>query len=160
MMDCDTALTALLFGRTAAEIDAHLAACPRCVADAPHVRRVTALLDTIPAPIATPELGTHVLRTAAPLLVTNAHRLPTGAWRRFAAAIAVSVLPLPLILFVGWEALSTVNRLLSAVLPERLGFYLVATHAALLALLLAITYGAVPLLAAHQLRLQHEDTHA
>ena len=36
----------------------------------------------------------------------------------------------------------------------------VLSHAALLALLLAVTYGAVPLLAAHQLRLQHEDTHA
>jgi len=46
------------------------------------------------------------------------------------------------------------------VLPGSLSFYLVATHAAVLALLLGITYGAVPLLAAHQLRLQYEDTHA
>lgn len=159
-MDCDTALTALLFGRATPEIDAHLAACPRCGADAPHVRQVTARLDTIPAPTAAPALGARVLRAAAPLLAANAHRLPAVAWRRFAAAIAVAVLPLPFILFVGWESLSTVNRLLSAVLPARVSFYLVATHAAVLALLLAITYGAVPLLAAHQLRLQHEDTHA
>ena len=69
------------------------------------------------------------------------------------------MLPLPAILFVGWHALEAANRLLSSVLPAALSFYLVATHAAVLALLLGLTYGAVPLLAAHQLRLQHEDTH-
>jgi anti-sigma factor RsiW len=159
MMDCDTALATVLFGRATPDTEAHLAACPRCGTDVPHVRRVSAMLDTIPAPTAAPDLGARVRHAAAPLLAANAVRLPAVAWRRFAAAIAVAVLPLPLVLFVGWEALSTVNRLLSAVLPERLSFYLVATHAALLALLLAVTYGAVPLLAAHQLRLQHEDTH-
>jgi anti-sigma factor RsiW len=160
MMDCDTALTALLFGEVTADVAAHLAACPRCAAEAPDVQRVIGLLDAIPAPAASPGLDLHVVHAAAPLLAANAHRLPRAAWRRLAAAIAVAVLPLPFILFVGWEALSTAHRLLSTILPERVGFYLVATHAALLALLLAITYGAVPLLAAHQLRLQHEDTHA
>jgi hypothetical protein len=160
MMDCDTALTALLFGEVTPGVAAHLDACPRCAVEAPHVRRVTGLLDAMPAPSASPVLGPWVLHAAAPLLVANAHRLPATAWRRFAAAIAVAILPLPLILFVGWEALSTANRLLSTVLPAGVSFYLVATHAALLGLLLAVTYGAVPLLAAHQLRLQHEDTHA
>jgi hypothetical protein len=160
MMDCDTALTALLFGKVTDEVAAHLDACPRCAVEAPRVRRVTGLLDTIPAPSPSPALATHVLDAAAPLLSANAHRLPAAAWRRLAAAIAVAILPLPLILFVGWEALSTVNRLLSTVLPAGVSFYLVATHAVLLGLLVAVTYGAVPLLAAHQLRLRHEDTHA
>ena len=100
-----------------------------------------------------------LLLAATPLLAANAHRLPAAAWPRLAAAIAVAVLPLPAILFVGWHALEAANRLLSSVLPATLSFYLVATHAAVLALLLGLTYGAVPLLAAHQLRLQHEDTH-
>jgi len=159
-MDCDAALTALLFGEVTPDVATHLDTCSRCAIEAPHVRRVTGLLDAMPAPCASPALGLQVLDAAAPLLAVNAHRLPAAAWRRFAAAIAVAILPLPLILFVGWETLSAANRLLATVLPAGVSFYLVATHAALLALLLAVTYGAVPLLAAHQLRLQHEDTHA
>ena len=159
-MDCDTALTALLFGEATAEVTAHLDACPRCALETSHVRCVMGLLDAMPAPPSSPALGAGVLDAAAPLLAVNAHRLPAAAWRRLAAAIAVAIIPLPLILFIGWEALSAANRLLATVLPAGVSFYLTATHAALLALLLALTYGAVPLLAAHQLRLQHEDTHA
>ncbi len=159
-MDCDAALTALLFRHTTAEVDDHLATCPRCLADTAHVHRVRTVLDGAPGPLPSPGIRARVLGAAAPLLVANAHRLPAVAWRRMAAAIAAAVLPLPLILLLGWETLSTANRVLSTILPERLSFYLVATQAALLGLLLAITYGAVPLLAAHQLRLQHEDLHA
>ena len=159
-MDCDAVLTEVLLGRAAPAIDAHLAACPRCRADTPHVHAVTAAFAAAPAAVPPPGLTADVLRAAAPLLAVNARRLPAVAWPRMVGAIAAAVLPLPLILFAGWEGLSIANHLLSAVLPAGLRFYLVATHAAVLALLLAVTYGAVPLLAAHQLRLQHEDTHA
>src|SRR4030095_13897725 len=141
-MDCAPPPTARLCGAVTDEIAAHLDACPRCAVEAPRVRRVTGLLDTIPAPSASPVLATHVLDAAAPPLPANAPRLPAAAWRRLAAAIAVAILPLPLILFVGWEALSAVNRLLSTVLPAAMSFYLVAPHAALLGLLVAVPYGA------------------
>ena len=159
-MDCDAVLTEMLLGRSAPDVDAHLAACPRCRADAAHVRAVTAAFAAAPAPVPAPGLTARVLHAAAPLLAVNARRLPAVAWPRMAAAIAAALLPLPLILLAGWEGLSIANHLLSAVLPEGLSFYLVATHGAALGLLLAVTYGAVPLLAAHQLRLQYEDTHA
>jgi hypothetical protein len=160
-MDCDTRLATLLFdGTPAADAAAHEAACPRCADDAPAVRAVAAAFAAASAVTPRTRLSPGVLLAAAPLLAANAHRLPAAAWRRLAAAIAAAVLPLPAILFVGWHALAAANRLLSSVLPGSLSFYLVATHAVVLALLLGVTYGAVSLLAAHQLRLQHEDTHA
>jgi hypothetical protein len=159
MIDCDTALAALLFGHATAGSDAHRAGCARCADDAPAVQAVRAAFDAAPAPVPSDALTAHVLGLATPLLATNAHRLPAVAWPRMAAAIAVALLPLPVILLAGWRALELADRLLSAVLPPRLSFYLVATHAAVLALVLAITYGAVPLLAAHQLRLRHEEPH-
>jgi hypothetical protein len=161
MTDCDLLLAGMLFGGSAASDTApHLATCARCRADAPAVRDVAAAFAASAAPAPRATLAPRVLRAAAPLLAAHTRRLPAVAWPRLAAAIAVALLPLPLILLVGWQTLSVANDLLSVVLPARLSFYLVATHAAALALLLAVTYGAVPLLAAHQLRLQHEETHA
>jgi hypothetical protein len=159
-MDCDHRLAALLFDRVpASDAAAHEATCPRCREDAPAARAVAAVFACAPAIAPHGRLSPGVLLAAAPMLAANARRLPAAAWRRLAAAIAVAVLPLPAILFIGWHVLEAANRLLSSVLPGSLSFYLVATHAAVLALLLGITYGAVPLLAAHQLRLQYEDTH-
>lgn len=160
-MDCDTALTELLLGdATAPALRAHLAGCPRCGAEAAVVRRIADAFVASPSPEPAPDLGARLLHTAGPLLSVHARRLPAVAWPRLAAAIAVALLPLPVILLAGWEALSTANLLLSSILPAGVSFYLVAAHAAALTLLLAITYGAVPLLAAHQLRLHHEETHA
>lgn len=161
MADCDAILLQLLLGDGAtAAVRAHLAGCARCGADAAAARRVADAFVASPAPAPPPELGPRLLHAAAPLLAVHARRLPAVAWPRLAAAIAAALLPLPLILLVGWEALSAANSLLSTVLPERVSFYLVAAHATVVALLLAVTYGAVPLLAAHQLRLHHEETHA
>jgi hypothetical protein len=160
-MDCDRRLAALLFDRAPApDAAAHEATCPRCREEAPAARAVAAAFAGAPAIATHARLSPAVLLAAAPMLTANARRLPAAAWRRLAAAIAVAVLPLPAILFIGWHVLEAANRLLSSVLPGSLSFYLVATHGAVLALLLGITYGAVPLLAAHQLRLQLEDTHA
>jgi len=162
-MDCDTALTAMLVratpqGDLAAE--AHVSGCARCRADAPHLRTVQRALDETIAPAPPHGLTDQVLYAAAPLLAAHARRLPAVAWPRMVAAIAIAILPLPLILFVGWEALATAQRVLATVLPGHLSVYLVAAQASVLALLLAITYGAVPLLAAHQLRLRYEEPDA
>jgi hypothetical protein len=159
-MNCEALLTDLLLRRRVPpDADAHLGACPHCRADAPVARALAALFDAAPAPAPPSHLIAGVLRAAAPLLAANARRLPAAAWPRLAGAIAVAALPLPLILFAGWTALHAMSGLLTSVLPETLGLYLIATHATVLAFLLGVTYGAVPLLAAHQLRLQHEETH-
>jgi len=157
-MNCDSRLIDLLLGREPPDTETHLATCPRCSADAPVVRSLRAAFDA--SPEAHPQSFHAVLSAAGPLLAANARRLPAAAWRRLAAAIAVAVLPLPLILLVGWRALHALNDLLATILPDSLRLYLLATQALAVALLLAVTYGALPLLAAHQLRLQLEDTHA
>jgi hypothetical protein len=123
------------------------------------VHDVAAAFAAAAAPVPATTLTPRLVQAAAPLLAAHALRLPAGAWPRLAAAVAVALLPLPLILLAGWEALSVANELLSVVLPAPLSFYLVTTQAGALALLLALTYGALPLLAAHQLRLQHEESH-
>jgi hypothetical protein len=48
---------------------------------------------------------------------------------------------------------------LSAVLPGALSLYLVFNYAATLALLLALTYSAIPILAERQARLRREEVH-
>jgi len=162
-MDCDTALTAILLHAASESdqaVEAHISACLRCRADVPEVRHVRDTLGSTITPAPPHGLTGRLLDAAAPLLAAHARRLPAVAWPRMAAAIAVAILPLPLILFVGWESLAAAQHLLATVLPGRLSVYLVAAHASVLALLLAITYGAVPLLAAHQLRLRYEEPDA
>ncbi len=160
-MTCDDALLALLVRRDAGPAAAHVEGCARCRADVPAVQAVAAAFDAMPAPA--PGAGTlapRIRRAAAPLLAANARRLPAAAWPRLAAALAAALLPLPVIMLVGWRTLVAVDALLSTVLPAPLSLYLVAIHATLLALLFALTYGGLPLVAAHQLRLQHEESHA
>jgi len=72
-----------------------------------------------------------------------------------ARVVGAALLPLPAIMLVDAYALCSAYALLSAILPAALSFCLVLNYAVLLALLLALTYGVIPLLAARQLRLQH-----
>jgi hypothetical protein len=150
MADCDDMLERLLLGRTLdAGDEAHVRACPRCAAERPAVAAVRARLAADPAPAPPPGLSARALQAAAPLLARNARR---ALWWPLARAVAVALLPLPLILLVDAWALRGLYGLLSAVLPETLSLYLVLNYAGLLALLTALTYGSIPLLAARQVR--------
>ena len=72
-------------------------------------------------------------------------------------ALAAALIPLPAILVFDVALVRAIYSLLGAVLPHGLSLYLVVNHAALLALLLTLTYGAVPFLAARQARLLLQD---
>ncbi len=50
--------------------------------------------------------------------------------------------------------------LLTAILPTALGAYLAFNYAATLALLLALTYAAIPIFVEHQVRLRRQESHA
>src|SRR5438445_433690 len=50
--------------------------------------------------------------------------------------------------------------LLTAILPTALGAYLTFNYAATLALLLALTYAAIPIFVEHQVRLRRQESHA
>jgi len=53
-------------------------------------------------------------------------------------------------------AMQAIYGVLTRLLPPTLSFYLVVNYAAVLALLGALTYGAIPLLAEHQARGRHD----
>jgi hypothetical protein len=158
MTDCAGVLAALFLGRPLdAPGRAHLAVCAHCQTEETALARVAGTLAADPAPPVPPGLGPRVLRAATPLLARNARRAARPALVR---AVAVALLPLPLIVLLDAFVLRTAHALLSAVLPPALSTFVVFNYVALLALLFALTYGAVPILAAHQLRGLAEESHA
>ena len=160
MTGCDDVLTALLLGQADVAALEHVRTCPRCRAEEPAVQALAAQLAADPGPTPPPSLTPRVLTAAGPLLARNARR---GAWRAtwpaVARALAAALLPLPAILVFDVALVRAIYALLGAVLPHGLSLYLVFNHAAFLVLLLALTYGAVPVLAARQARLLLEEGH-
>jgi hypothetical protein len=134
----------------------HLATCPSCQQDAEAMTALTAALRAHAAPEPPAWLSRAVLQSAAPLLAARAEPVPRPAWR----ALAIALLPLPLILAVDWFLVRGAHALLSGLLPDALSLYLAGSYAVLLVTLLGLTYAAVPLLAARQLQPPLEEHHA
>jgi hypothetical protein len=157
MTGCDDILTALMLrAPLGAEAEAHVAGCSRCAAERVSVLRIADALAAGAAPEPPPALSLRVLAAAEPLLARNA-RLAT--WPAVARALGAALLVLPVLLFVDWQLVRTIHQVLSAVLPGALSLYLVFNYAATLALLLALTYSAIPILAERQARLRREEVH-
>jgi hypothetical protein len=157
MTTCDEALTALLFGRGLDPgVEAHVAACLRCAHEADRVRRAATALAADRVPETSPGFSTRMLRAAEPLLAANARR---AAWTTLARALGAALVPLPMLLFVDASILRWGYGLLAAVLPAPLGLYLVFSYAMTLTVLLALTYGAIPIVADRQLRLRLREAH-
>ncbi len=158
MTDCDDTLTTLLFrGALDPDVAAHLAACPRCRAESAAVEGLARTLAAAPVPAPPPALAARVLAAAEPLLARNARR---AAWPTFARALAAALLPLPAILLLDFYLVRFAFGLLTAILPTALGAYLAFNYAATLALLLALTYAAIPIFVEHQVRLRRQESHA
>lgn len=156
MTICDEVLAATLLREPldpAAE--AHVQACDRCAAEAPLVRAVAGGLDAFePAP-PSPGLGAGVLRAARPAL-----RVARRArWVAIGRALAVALVPLPLVVLLDATLVRALHGALAVVLPDGLSTYLAFNYAALLALLLALTYAAVPLLVERQARGRWMESH-
>ena len=152
---CDEVRERRLLGAGTPADAAHAATCDACRAADAAMTRVGALFaaDRLEAPA--PALGARVLAAARPLLVAKRRH---AARRAIAAAVAAALVPLPLILLIDVWALGTIYGWLSRLLPPALSFYLVVNYAAVLALLGALTYGAIPLLAERQARGLREAT--
>ncbi len=158
MTDCDDTLTRLLFrGAPDADVAAHLAACPRCRAERAAVESLARTLAAAPVPAPPLGLTWRLLAAAEPLLARNARR---AAWPTFALALAAALLPLPAILLLDFYLVRAAFALLTAILPTALGAYLTFNYAATLALLLALTYAAIPIFVEHQVRLRRQESHA
>jgi len=158
MTGCEDALVAFLLDQVDAAAVDHIRTCPRCRAEQPAVRALAVRLAAGPAPTPPPTLAPRVLTAAGPLLARNAQGAAwRAAWPAVARALAAALIPLPAILVFDVALVRAIYSLLGAVLPHGLSLYLVVNHAALLALLLTLTYGAVPFLAARQARLLLQD---
>ena len=153
---CDDVRTHWLLGQPTAADEAHVAACDACAAATVTLARVRAAFVADRAPAPSPVLAPRVLAAARPVL---AARRRHAARRALAAAVAVALLPLPLIVFVDVWVLQMIYGTLTRFFPATLSFYLVVNYAAVLALLGAVTYGAIPLLAERQARGRYEALH-
>src|SRR5438128_52052 len=110
-----------------------------------------------PGPTPPPGLATRVLGAAEPLLARNARR---AAGSILARALAAALLPLPVILLLDFYLVRAAFALLTTILPTALGAYLVFNYTATFALLLALTYGAIPIFFERQVRLRREESNA
>lgn len=146
---CDEVRERRLLGHAPPADAAHAASCAACGAETAALGRIAAAFaaDQVAAP--SPALAARVLKAARPLLDAKRRHV---ARRALAAAVAAALVPLPLILMIDVWALGTIYDWLARVLPPALSFYLVVNYAAVLALLGALTYGAIPLLAERQAR--------
>ena len=116
---------------------------------------ITRLLDGYVVPAPPPALTAGMLRAAAPLLARHAR----PSWRALARALVVALVPLPAILALDVVMVRGAYDLLHLLLPAALSAYVAFNYAALLALLLGLTYAAVPVVAARQARLQLQEAH-
>lgn len=153
MSECDGTRTALLLGDADTVRRTHLEGCSACRDQELELARLgRELAATAPAG-PPPTLHERVLRAAAPLLRENGvarRRARAFAGLRLCAAPALALALLPLVLYVHVAIIARLYGVLANLLPRGLDLYLTATYAIFLAGLLALTYGALPLIVAHQ----------
>lgn len=152
---CDEALAALALDRGPGRdrAAAHLAGCERCQAERTRAEQVSRALarHAVAAPTteAAAAFRSRVLAAAAPVLARRATEA-RALRRRVAWAFTLALLPLPVILFANFKLLVAVHGLLVTRLPPSVVLYLVACLGAGVALLLALSYAAVPVMAARR----------
>ena len=160
---CDQALATLVLSRGTAAgkgADAHLAACARCQAERARAQEVAHALARHQSPEPTAGGQAQILGAAAPLLARRAVEAQALRWR-VVRAFTLALLPLPAIVYANLKLLLAVHALLLRWLPASLSLYVVACLGAGVALLLALSYAAVPVLAARRpwLTLEDPDVH-
>ena len=146
----------LLGGRDQERVEAHLAVCPACRDEAGTVTALRSVLATGRALAPPAALAARVRSAAAPLLARNAR---AATWRTVGRAVGAAMLPLPIVLLIDGYLVRAIYDTLSAVLPDALSLYFVLNYSVLLALLLTVAYGAIPLLAERQARLRREESY-
>ena len=148
MITCDDVDELRAFGRPlVADAEAHVRGCTRCREAETALGAVSATLAASAVRSVPAGLTAQVLAAAAPLLAANAAR---AARQRLVRALAAGLAPLPAILALDFWLIRAGYGLLTRFLPDALSLYVVANWVGFLALLLALTYGAIPFLAARQ----------
>ena len=121
----------------------HAAECSECRGGSRALADIERVLGTAPVEIDATMMSQRVLVSVGPEL----QRLATRAFRHRVATVLVSALaPLPVVAVYDALLLRVWYLGISALLPAAMAVYLVASYAALLILLFALTYAAIPLL--------------
>jgi hypothetical protein len=128
---------------------AHLAGCAACRDARAQAGAVARALAGYAAPAPAPGAEARTLAAAMPLLARR-REARRALRRRVTWALTMALLPLPAIVLVNVQLLMAAHRLALTRLPPALALYLVVCLGAGVALLLALSYVAVPLLAARR----------
>ena len=127
---------------------AHVEACDACRADTPPVDRIATLLSAATVSIDAAALSQRTIVRLRPELERCAS---AALWRRAATQVLLALVPLPAVLAYNVYLFRMAYNALLALLPAAVVVYLVTTEAALLVLLFAATYAAIPILLARRL---------
>ncbi len=128
---------------------AHAADCEECEREGPAVEEsaVERLAGHMSAggdvPVDPAGLSRTAMARLGPELQARAAR---AYWRRVLQVGVAALAPLPAVLAYDAYALRFAYEIIARVLPQAMATYLIASYAALLALLFATTYAAIPLL--------------
>jgi hypothetical protein len=134
-------------------LEDHAAQCADCQASPLPLGEIEALLAS-EVPLDPAALSCQVLDRLRPELAGFAAAVFR---RRVAAGLLVALAPLPLVLAFNAYVLSAVYALVALIVPSGLAAYLVLSYAAAVLLLLAATYGSIPLLVAKQLAIDESS---
>jgi hypothetical protein len=156
VISCDEIRETIFLGRQLdADGQAHVRECDLCRRQVDALRMAAEVLAAGTPPGPPPALTPRVLERARPILAQHARApRPGAASSRLPWAIMAAVGLLPLVLIFDAYVLSTIHALLSTFMPTPLSTYIVFNLGALVALLVTLTYGAVPLLADRQARME------
>ncbi len=155
-----TRLAVVLGDDRAPAVVEHLATCGDCRADVATWARLAGTLAAGRPPAPAPGMAARVRAAATPLLAANARRAREtrrALWGTVGRAVAAALLPLPFLVLVDGYVLRAIYGTLRVVLPDALSLYFVVNYTTLLAVLLTLAYGAIPLLAERQARLRREE---
>lgn len=127
----------------------HIDGCADCQAAPVPLATLHRILSTGTVLVDAAQLSTRALVHLRPALERNAQR---AMWKRAVAAVSVALLPLPMVVAYAAVVLWGVYTLSRTLLPPPVAAYLVGSYAATLALVVAVTYAAIPIWLATQWR--------
>jgi hypothetical protein len=121
----------------------HAAECAECGAQGEAVAAIDRLLRAAPPPVLdAAQLSQRVLMMAGPELA----RLRGADWRRLAAGVLGSLIPLPLVLALNALFVALLHTILTLVGLPTIATYVVVSYVAGLVFVLGATYAAIPVL--------------
>jgi len=138
-----------------AMIATHMEACELCATWPLPIEPLAAVLHASTIDIDGAQLSRQTLLQLQPELARRAATSRAAEWwRQVAVALLLALLPLPLVLAYDAYLLQLLYAAIQVLVPASLATFVVASYGALLVLLFAGTYAAIPLLLARGQRWQ------